>query len=64
MFRSKSLIQICVLMQEDLSNLSDFLVEFSVGDVNVEDIFEKMKYDVVCGLVFKFYVVNNVEMNM
>uniref|UniRef100_K1PW60 Uncharacterized protein n=1 Tax=Magallana gigas TaxID=29159 RepID=K1PW60_MAGGI len=46
MLRPKSPTQICVLMQEDLPNLSDSLVELSVGDANVEDIFEKMKHDV------------------
>lgn len=64
MLRPKSPTQICVLMQEDLPNLSDSLVELSVGDANVEDIFEKMKHDVVCGLVSKSYAVNNAEMNM
>lgn len=64
MLRPKSPTQTCSIPQEDMPNLSDSLVELSVGDVDAEEIFEKMKHEVVCGLVSKAYAVNNVDMNL
>ncbi|XP_061181756.1 zinc finger protein 423-like [Saccostrea echinata] len=63
LLRPKSPTQTCSIPKEDMPNLSDTLVELSVCDANAEEIFEKMKQEVVCAVVSKAFPMSSANGN-
>ncbi|XP_048760191.1 uncharacterized protein LOC125669601 isoform X4 [Ostrea edulis] len=64
MLRPKSPTQTCSIPKEDMPKLSETLVELSVRDANAQEIFEKMKQEVVCGVVSKAYPISSTSVNV